>query len=95
MAILTTHNLKSPAPVEPQKLNQITTSIIPEAPKDAPPIVGADLTKMITTHDEPPKPPVQVPAKVPTPMPVAPAPAPVPKAKRKPAAKNRTVGKKG
>jgi hypothetical protein len=54
MAILTTHNLKQPAPVEPVKLNVITTSIIPEAPKVAPPIVGADLTKMITTHDEPP-----------------------------------------
>jgi hypothetical protein len=50
--IITTHNLKSQAKVEPQKLNQITTASIPNAvPQPAP--VGDGFAKMITTHDEP------------------------------------------
>lgn len=36
-----------------QKLNVITTAIIPDAPKVAPQTEGTDLSKMITTHDEP------------------------------------------
>jgi len=51
--VLTTNEQKSTGPVEPQKLTVITTAIIPDAPKIAPPIVGTDLSKMITTHDEP------------------------------------------
>lgn len=53
MAILTTHNLKQAAKVEPTPLNHITTAIIPNAvPQPAP--VGDGFAKMITTHDEPP-----------------------------------------
>jgi hypothetical protein len=52
--MITTRNLKSPATVEPQKLNIITTAIIPNAtPQPAP--VGDGFAKMITTHDDPKK----------------------------------------
>lgn len=50
--VLTTNEQKPTGPVEPKKLNMITTAIIPEVPKVAGPIVGTDLSKMITTHDE-------------------------------------------
>ena len=51
--IPTTNEQKPTGPVEPHKLNVITTAIIPEKTKpDAEP-VGMDLSKMITTHDEP------------------------------------------
>jgi hypothetical protein len=51
---LTTNDLKPTAPVEPEKLNQITTAIIPERTKDpAPEAKGDGFAKMITTHDEP------------------------------------------
>jgi len=51
--VITTNEQKPTGPIEPQKLKIITTAIIPDAPKIAPPIVGTDLSKMITTHDEP------------------------------------------
>jgi len=53
--VITTNEQKPTGPLEPQKLKIITTAIIPDAPKVAPPIVGTDLSKMITTHDEPKK----------------------------------------
>jgi hypothetical protein len=52
--MITTNDLKEPAKVEPEKLNVITTAIIPNAePRPEP--KGDGFTKMITTHDEPKK----------------------------------------
>jgi hypothetical protein len=53
--VLTTNTLPEPAKVEPVKLNQITSAIIPEAvpkPEGWQP-KGDGFKKMITTHDEP------------------------------------------
>lgn len=52
--IITTNDQKPVGPVEPKKLNQITTAIIPERAKEpAPEPKGDGFDKMITTHDEP------------------------------------------
>ena len=102
--MITTRNLKQPAKVEPQKLNIITTAIIPNAVPQ-PATVGDGFAKMISTHDEPKKFDAQAVIdnltidpkefKVPVPGVVEPipasepAPAPAPKAKRKPAARKK------
>jgi len=51
--MITTNDTKPTGAVEPKKLRQITTAIIPNAPKDAPAPKGSGFAKMITTHDEP------------------------------------------
>lgn len=48
--IITTNDQKSTGPIEPQKLNIITSAIIPNAAPQPEP-KGTDLSKMITTHD--------------------------------------------
>jgi hypothetical protein len=50
---LTTNDLPEPAKVEPEKLNHITTAIIPDAVPQPEP-KGDGFKKMITTHDESP-----------------------------------------
>ena len=72
--IITTNDQKPVAPVEPQKLNVITTAIIPNVVPQPEP-VGDGFSKMITTASPDP-------VKIPEAIPIPPEPVPL-KAKRK------------
>jgi len=50
--VLTTNEVEIKKAGGPEKLTVLTTEKIP-GPKAQPPTVGMDLSKMITTHDEP------------------------------------------
>jgi hypothetical protein len=50
--VLTTSEVEIKKAEGPEKLTVLTTEKIP-GPKAQPPTVGMDLSKMITTHDEP------------------------------------------